>query len=228
MLQDKIGAGEASRSNGAPAGAEAAAQWPALHGVRIVDLTQFEAGTSCTQSLAWLGADVIKVEERTSGEQGRRASADRPDADSFYFMYLNSNKCSVTANLKHEGGKEILRSLICASDVFIENFAPGVIERLGFGYEEVAKMNPRIIYAQIKGFPPDGPYASFPSFDMIAQSVGGAVATTGSPEGPRSSLVRPSATRERGCTARSGSWRRSTSATGQVAGSASKSRCRSR
>jgi formyl-CoA transferase len=161
--------------------ATAAGQGPALHGVRIIDLTQFEAGTSCTQSLAWLGADVIKVEEPTMGEQGRRASADRPDADSFYFMYLNSNKRSVTANLKHERGKEILRSLIRSADVFIENFAPGVIERLGFGYEEAAKLNPRLIYAQIKGFPPDGPYASYPSFDMIAQSAGGAVATTGLP-----------------------------------------------
>jgi formyl-CoA transferase len=155
---------------------------PALHGVRILDLTQFEAGTSCTQSLAWLGADVIKVEEPTSGEQGRRASADRADADSFYFMYLNSNKRSVTANLKQEKGKEILRSLIANADVFIENFAPGVIERLGFGYDDVRRINPRIIYAQIKGFPPDGPYATFPAFDMIAQAVGGAIGTTGEPD----------------------------------------------
>jgi formyl-CoA transferase len=159
--------------------AAASAVPPALHGVRIVDLTQFEAGTSCTQSLAWLGADVIKVEEPNNGEQGRRASADRADADSYYFMYLNSNKRSVTANLKHEKGKAILRSLIEQADVFIENFAPGVIERLGFGYDEVCKINPRIVYAQIKGFPPDGPFADYPSFDMIAQSVGGAVGTTG-------------------------------------------------
>tara|TARA_R110002020_G_scaffold458434_1_gene675853 strand:- start:43728 stop:45035 length:1308 start_codon:yes stop_codon:yes gene_type:complete len=159
-----------------------AAGFPALHGVRIVDLTQFEAGTSCTQSLAWLGADVIKVEEPTAGEQGRRASADRADADSYYFMYLNSNKRSVTANLKHDKGREILRTLIADSDVFIENFAPGVIERLGFGYDEVIKINPRIIYAQIKGFPPGGSYANFPSFDMIAQAVGGAIGTTGDPD----------------------------------------------
>jgi formyl-CoA transferase len=183
MPQDREVTG-AGHNEGAQSHGRSTEQWPALHGVRIVDLTQFEAGTSCTQSLAWLGADVIKVEEPTAGEQGRRASADRPDADSFYFIYLNSNKRSVTANLKHEQGREILRDLIRASDVFIENFAPGVIERLGFGYEDVAKINPRIIYAQIKGFPPDGPYASFPSFDMIAQSAGGAVSTTGEPGGP--------------------------------------------
>src|SRR5690606_21968520 len=134
---------------------------PALHGVRVVDLTQFEAGTSCTQVLAWLGADVIKIEPPVSGEQGRRASADREDADSFYFIYLNANKRSVTLNLKDERGKEILRSLIRDADVFIENYAPGVIERLGFDYETVSKLNPRIIYAQIKGFPEDGKYAEF-------------------------------------------------------------------
>ena len=152
---------------------------PALHGVRVVDLTQFEAGTSCTQVLAWLGADVIKIEPPVSGEQGRRASADREDADSFYFIYLNANKRSVTLNLKDERGKELLRSLIRDADVFIENFAPGVIERLGFDYETVSKLNPKIIYAQIKGFPEDGKYAEFPAFDMIAQAVGGAISTTG-------------------------------------------------
>src|SRR5690606_23561388 len=131
------------------------------------------------QALAWLGADVIKIEPPGSGEQGRRASADRPDADSLYFIYLNSNKKSVTINLKHEKGKELLRSLIRGSDVFIENFAPGVIERLGFGYDEVSRINSKIIYAQIKGFAPGSPYEAYPSFDMIAQSVGGAISTPG-------------------------------------------------
>jgi formyl-CoA transferase len=147
--------------------------------VTVVDLTQFEAGTSCTQSLAWLGANVIKVEEPTRGEQGRSASAERPGLDSFYFMYLNSNKRSVTANLKHEKGRELLRALIKKADVFVENFAPGVIEKLGFSFDEVRKINPSIIYAQIKGFAPEGPYGKYPSFDMIAQAVGGAVAITG-------------------------------------------------
>jgi formyl-CoA transferase len=156
---------------------------PALAGVRVIDLTQFEAGTSCTETLAWLGADVIKVEEPTSGDQGRSASSDRSDADSYYFMLLNANKRSVTCNLKHPRGRDLLCKLIERGDVFIENFAPGVIERLGFGYEEVRKINPRIIYAQIKGFAPEGPYGNYLAFDMIAQSVGGALSTTGEEDG---------------------------------------------
>jgi formyl-CoA transferase len=152
---------------------------PALAGVRVIDLTQFEAGTSGTETLAWLGADVIKVEEPTQGDQGRRASTDTPGVDSHYFMLLNANKRSVTLNLKEEKGREILRKLVAEGDVFVENFGPGVIERLGFSYDEVKKINPRMIYAQVKGFAPDGPYGKFLSFDMIAQSVGGSLATTG-------------------------------------------------
>jgi formyl-CoA transferase len=152
---------------------------PALTGVKVVDLTQFEAGTSCTETLAWLGADVVKVEEPTLGEQGRHASADQPGVDSFYFMLLNANKRSVTCDLKQAGGQALLRQLIEVGDVFIENFGPGTIERLGFGYEVVKELNPKIIYAQIKGYAPEGPYGGFPSFDMTAQAVGGALATTG-------------------------------------------------
>jgi len=151
----------------------------ALAGVRVVDLTQFEAGTSCTETLAWLGAEVIKVEEPTRGDQGRSASSERPDADSYYFLLLNANKHSVTCNLKHPRGRELLCRLIERSDVFIENFGPGVIERLGFGYDEVSRVNPRMIYAQIKGFSKGSPYQSFLAFDMIAQAVGGAMSTTG-------------------------------------------------
>lgn len=157
---------------------------PALAGVRIIDLTQFEAGTSCTETLAWLGADVIKIEQPGSGDQGRQLSADQPGADSYYFMLLNANKRSVTCNLKDERGKALLRALIEQGDVFIENFAPGAIDRLGFSYAEVARINPRIIYAQIKGFPSEGPYGQFLSFDMIAQAAGGAFSLTGEPDGP--------------------------------------------
>ena len=117
---------------------------PALAGVKVVDLTQFEAGTSCTETLAWLGADVVKVEEPTQGDQGRRASTDKPGVDSYYFMLLNANKRSVTCNLKDERGRALLRKLIEVGDVFIENFGPGTIERLGFGYETVKQINPKI------------------------------------------------------------------------------------
>ena len=156
---------------------------PALAGVRVVDLTQFEAGTSCTETLAWLGAEVIKVEEPKRGDQGRAASSERPGIDSYYFLLLNANKRSVTCNLKHPRGREILCRLIEQADVFIENFSPGTIERLGFGYEEVSRVNPRIIYAQIKGFSDGSPYENYLAFDMIAQAVGGAMSTTGEPDG---------------------------------------------
>jgi formyl-CoA transferase len=156
----------------------------ALAGVRVIDLTQFEAGTSCTESLAWLGADVIKIEPPGRGDQGRRISGDPKDGDAWYFLLLNANKRSVSLNLKEERGKQILRDLIKHGDVFVENFAPGAIERLGFGYEEVRALNPKIIYAQIKGFAQDGPYGQFLSFDMIAQAAGGAFAITGEPGRP--------------------------------------------
>jgi formyl-CoA transferase len=152
---------------------------PSLDGVRVLDLTHFEAGTSTTQTLAWLGADVIKVEPPNGGEQGRRASADDPDTDSWYFILLNSNKRSIVLNLRDEDDKDRLRELIAISDVFVENYAPGTIERLGFGYDEVRAINPRMIYASIKGYPEESPYAEYLSFDPIGQSVGGALSITG-------------------------------------------------
>ena len=155
----------------------------ALAGVKVLDLTQFEAGTSATETLAWLGADVIKVENPQGGEQGRYASRDRPDADSYYFLLLNANKRSITCNLKSERGKALLRAMIPQADVFIENFAPGVTERLGFGYDAVSRLNPKIVYATIKGFGPGSPYEKFLSFDMIAQATGGIMSITGEPDG---------------------------------------------
>jgi formyl-CoA transferase len=154
---------------------------PALAGIRVVDLTQFEAGTSCTETLAWLGADVIKVEPPGKGEQGR--TAHDQSGDSPYFMLLNANKRSVTCNLKSDQGRVLITRLIAMSDVFIENFAPGVIERLGFAYETVRAINPRIVYAQIKGFAPDGPFAKFLAFDPIAQAAGGGLSITGEETG---------------------------------------------
>src|SRR5690606_60686 len=177
MLDDKTSASIPGESAGGAGGA-------ALSGIRVVDLTQFESGPVCTEILAWLGADVFKIEEPTRGEQSRGASTDEEGKDSPYFLLVNANKQSVTCNLKHEDGKAVLRDLIRHSDVFIENFGPGVIERLGFGYDEVSAINPRIVYAQIKGFAPDGAYAHYLSFDMIAQAVGGAMSITGHPDGP--------------------------------------------
>ena len=174
MANDSSVAGDAPAARPAHPGA-------ALAGIRVVDLTQFEAGTSCTETLAWLGADVIKVEPPGKGEQGR--TAHDKAGDSPYFMLLNANKRSVTCNLKSEEGKRLLTRLIEQSDVFVENFAPGVIERLGFGYEAVRAINPRIVYAQIKGFAPDGPYANFLAFDPIAQAAGGGLSITGEETG---------------------------------------------
>jgi formyl-CoA transferase len=156
----------------------------ALDGVTVLDLTQFEAGTVCTETLAWLGANVIKVERPITGEQGRAAAADWPEADSYHFILLNANKKSITANVKHPEGQALVRRLLERADVFVENFRPGTIERLGFGYEAVSSVNPRIIYAQIKGFGSDGPYASFPAFDPVGQATGGAASITGEAEGP--------------------------------------------
>ena len=156
----------------------------ALEGIRVIDLTQFEAGTSCTETLAWLGADVIKVERPREGEQGRHASAEVPGLDSWYFVLLNANKRSVTLNLHHPEGRRLLERLAEQCDVMVENFAPGTIERLGFGYERVQELNPRLVYVQIKGFAPDGPFGSYLAFDPIAQAAGGAVGLTGEPGGP--------------------------------------------
>ena len=150
----------------------------------MIDLTQFEAGTSCTETLAWLGADVIKVEPPVRGEQGRYASTDAPDLDSWYFLLLNANKRSVTLDLRSATGAEMLRALIAKADIFVENFAPGTIERLGFGYESVRAINPRTVYASVKGYSESSPYRDYLAFDYIGQAVGGALSVTGSPGGP--------------------------------------------
>ena len=153
----------------------------ALAGIRVIDLSQFEAGPSCTQTLAWLGAEVIKVENPNGGEQGRTPVT--KGGDSYYFLLFNANKRSVTCNLKSPEGRKLLEGLIATGDVFIENFGPGVIERLGYGYEAVRKLNPRMVFASVKGFGPGSPYENFLAFDMIAQATGGVMSITGEPDG---------------------------------------------
>ena len=156
----------------------------ALAGVRILDLTQFEAGPSCTEALAWMGAEVVKVENPNGGDQGRYASADNRDVDSWYFLLFNANKKSITCNLKTERGVRLVKDLAKQADIFMENFAPGAIDRLGLGYDAIRAENERIIYAQVKGFAEGSPYEQFLSFDMIGQSVGGVLSITGEPDGP--------------------------------------------
>ncbi len=151
----------------------------ALDGIRIIDLTQYEAGTSCTETLAFLGADVIKIEPPGRGEPGRTLINDGAEADSFYFLLLNASKRSVTLNLKSERGRAIFDDLLRHGDVVVENFAPGGLERLGYPWERIQQINPRIIYATIKGFGTVGPSAGYLSFDPVAQAAGGAMARTG-------------------------------------------------
>jgi len=156
----------------------------ALAGVKILDLTQFEAGTSCTEMLAWLGADVIKVEPTQIGEQGRWLITDQPGLDSHYFILLNANKRSITLNLKSQRGREIFIELVKQVDVLSENYSLGTLESWGLGYTRLRELNPRLIYLTVKGFGTYGPYSKFKSFDMIAQAAGGAMAVTGFPGSP--------------------------------------------
>ena len=156
----------------------------ALEGIKIIDLTQFEAGTSCTEALAFLGADVIKVEEPKQGDPGRRSRTDVPGFDSYYFIVLNLNKRSVTLNLRSETGKTMFLDMVRQADIVAENMAPGAMERLGLGYDVLNAANPKIIMARIKGFGSSGPYSDFKAFDMIAQAMGGAMTMTGFPGSP--------------------------------------------
>jgi len=156
----------------------------ALQGIRILDMTQYEAGTSCTQLLGWLGADVIKVEQPGRGDPGRSVATTNFDRDSTYFLYFNSNKRSIALDLKNDLHRKAFEDLVKESDVVAENYAAGVLERLGYDYPELVNLNSAVILARIKGFGTYGPYSEYKSFDPVAQAAGGAMAVTGEPDGP--------------------------------------------
>jgi formyl-CoA transferase len=155
----------------------------ALEGVRVLDMTHVQSGPSSTQILAWLGADVIKLETPGRGDITRSQLVDLPGVDSLYFTMLNCNKRSITLNMKSDQGREIFTELVSGVDVLVENFGPGVVDRFGFPWERLQEINPRLVYASIKGFGL-GRYADFKAYEVIAQAMGGSMSTTGFEDGP--------------------------------------------
>lgn len=154
-----------------------------LSGYRILDMTQFESGTVCTETLAWLGAEVLKVERPVKGELGRY-SQENPGIDTYGFLVMNMNKKSITCNAKAPEGLALLKELVKKCDVIVENMGPGSMDRLGLTYEVCKELNPKIVYASLKGFAVDGPYRDYPAFDPIATHTGVMVSATGLPEQP--------------------------------------------
>ena len=156
----------------------------ALQGIRIIDMTHNQAGPACAQMLAFLGADVIKLEEPKAGDVARTVHADKQNSDSLFFLLFNANKKSLTLNLKNDEGKRLFKEVVTQSDVLLENFGPGAMDRLGLGWDVLRDINPRLIYATIKGFGSYGPHAHFKSYEPVAQAMGGAMSVTGFPENP--------------------------------------------
>ena len=155
----------------------------ALKGVRILDMTHVQAGPTCSQLLAWMGADVIKFEP-PQGDATRGQLRDVPNADSLYFTMLNCNKRSITVNMKSAEGKTVFVDLLKKCDIIMENFGPGVLDRFGFTWEKIREINPKIVMGSIKGFGSNGPYSDFKAYENVAQAMGGAMSTTGVPDGP--------------------------------------------
>ena len=155
----------------------------ALKGVRILDMTHVQAGPTCSQLLAWMGADVIKFEP-PQGDATRGQLRDVPNADSLYFTMLNCNKRSITVNMKSAEGKTVFVDLLKQCDIIMENFGPGVLDRFGFTWEKIHELNPKIVMGSIKGFGSSGPYSDFKAYENVAQAMGGSMSTTGSPDGP--------------------------------------------
>ena len=151
----------------------------ALEGIRVIDMTHNQAGPACAQILAWFGADVIKLETPGKGDIARAQAGDE-----LFFLTFNANKRSLTLDLKSDQGKALFKKLIAQSDVLLENFSPGALDRMGLGYDVLKEINPRLIYATIKGFGTYGPHSHFKAFEPIAQAMGGAMSVTGAPEGP--------------------------------------------
>lgn len=162
---------------------------PALDGMKVLDLTQYEAGTSCTQYLAWFGAEVVKVEHPDRGDPGRATEGGA--RDSLYFLTFNHNKQSVAINLGQPDGRDLFLRMLPAFDAVVENFTYGTMEKLGLGYDVLKEVNPGIIYGTVKGFGTSGPYRDFKCFDWVAQAAGGSFSVTGESDGPP---MRPGAT----------------------------------
>lgn len=155
----------------------------ALDNIRVLDMTHVQSGPSATQILGWLGADVIKVELPGRGDITRQQLRDAPGVDSLYFTMLNCNKRSITLNMKSAKGKAVFVELLKRSDVLVENFGPGVLDRQGFPWVKIQELNPKIVYASVKGFGP-GPYADCKAYEVVAQAMGGSMSTTGWEDGP--------------------------------------------
>ena len=197
----------------------------ALDGVRILDFTHVQSGPTCTQLLAWLGADVIKIERAGEGDITRGQLRDIPGVDSLYFTMLNHNKRSITIDAKHPKGKQVIEALVKHCDVLVENFAPGALDRMGFTWEHIQELNPRMIVASVKGFGP-GPYEDCKVYENVAHAPAGRRRRPGSTTVRRWSPARRSAIPAPDCIWRWASSRRCTSGIRPVAAKRCSPRCR--